>query len=404
MKSRTKMSVDQLHKQNKKLILNLIRENGEISRSSVSSITKLTPPTVAKIIEELVDDGLVEYCGIGDSSGGRPPVVVKYRGNGNYIIGIDLGATFIRGCLLDLNANIISDIQIPTEIDSGADDIAERLVSIIDRFVSRNRDGGRIWGVGIGVAGLVERKSKTIAVSPVFGWENLDLRQKIMDKVNLPVFIENSTRLMALSELNFGNHESVSNFAVINVGFGIAAGLVIDRHLVKGECGYAGEFGHVVVAPESDVMCSCGKRGCLEAMASGRRIAELGRLYVENGGSGTISLLCNGNPSSVTAKSVGKACKMGDKAAMEIFSETSEYLAQAIGSMVNLLNLPEVYIGGGVSLNGDFYFSLLNDKVRKYLLPPNCRLKILPSTFGEHSTAIGAACMVLEKIMVLDMF
>ena len=95
---------------------------------------------------------------------------------------------------------------------------------------------------------------------------------------------------------------------------------------------------------------------------------------------------------------------MGDKAAMEIFSETSEYLAQAIGSMVNLLNLPEVYIGGGVSLNGDFYFSLLNDKVRKYLLPPNCRLKILPSTFGEHSTAIGAACMVLEKIMVLDMF
>lgn len=404
MKNEKKMSVEELHKVNKKLILNLIKSHGEISRSQVSSITKLTPPTVTKIIEELVtEDNLVEYSGIGNSSGGRPPVVVRYNGNKNFIIGIDLGATFIRGALMDLNANFVSEIQIPTELNNGLDDIIDRLVSMIDRFVKRNTAGSKIWGVGIGVAGLVERSTKKIAVSPVFGWENLDLMKRLKERITLPVFIENSTRLMALGELNFGEHSTVSNFAIINVGYGIAAGLVLEGRLIKGEFGYAGEFGHITVDTHTDVVCSCGKKGCLEAMASGKRIADLGIAHYHEKEGAFIRSMTENNPALVTAKLLGQAYKKGDVLARKIYNQTTEYLAQAIGSLANLLNVAEVYIGGGVSLNGAFYLDLINEKVKKYLLPPNINIKILPSTFGEQATTIGAACMVLERILILDL-
>lgn len=400
-----KMSVELLHKINKKLILNLIKTEGKISRSEVSNRTDLTPPTVAKIIDELVcKDKLVEYNGVGDSNGGRPPVVVSYNSDKNFIIGIDLGATFIRGCLLDLDANFISEVQIPTELDKGIDDIVDRLHNMILKFIDRCKESNKkIWGIGIGVAGLVNRQTKKIDVSPVFGWKDVDLKEMLALKIDLPIFIENSTRLMALGELNFGEHNGSSNFAVVNVGYGIAAGLVVEGRLVKGESGYAGEFGHITVDTVKNVICSCGKVGCLEAMASGMRIEYLGKKGYNTPKGEYLRTITGNNPSLINAKLIANASKNGDKFSLEIYDEVIEYLAQAIGSLANLLNFNVIYIGGGVSLNGDFYFEMLNKKVEKYLLYPNRNVKILPSTFGEHSTSIGAASMVLEQILDLEL-
>lgn len=399
-----KMNTSTLHLSNMKLVLRLIKDSGQISRSDITNFTGLTPPTVTKIIDSLVFNyKLVDYVGIGTSNGGRPPVIVRFKNETNYIIGIDLGATYIRGCLTDLDANFISEIQVPTEIEKGSNHIINKVLNIVNRFCEKQGAEVKIWGVGIGVAGLVNKKTGVIEASPDFGWSHIDLQKEIGKKIDIPIFYDNSTRLMALGELYFNKKSKIMDFAIINVGYGIAAGLVIHGNLVKGHAGFAGEFGHIPVDTCSPVQCKCGMNGCLEALASGHRIANMGKKALKSNSNSMLFKLSEGKPELVSAETVGNAAKQGDEAALRIFEEVGDYLAQGIGVLTNLLNPEVIYIGGGISLNGKFFFDLVNQKASAYLLPPNKGLKILPSTFRENATAIGAVSLVMEKIMNLEL-
>ncbi len=403
-KSYTKMDAGLMNLTNKRVVLKLIKKKSKISRSDLTKETRLTPPSISRIVDELVHmDKLVEYVGIGSSSGGRPPVIVKFKSENNYIIGIDLGATYIRGCLVDLNANFISEIQVQTEIEKGFNYIIEKVIQLINKLKNRVDDSTKIWGIGIGVAGLVNSQTGIIESSPDFGWTNINLREKLSKSIDLPFFYDNSTRLMALGELNFNNMGDHTNFAVINVGYGIAAGLVIDGKLVKGHAGFAGEFGHIPVDTFSKIKCKCGMYGCLEALASGHRIATLGTEAFRGNNAKLLNNLCDNNENLVTAEVVAKAAKKGDLASIEIYNEVAEYLCKGISVIANLLNPESIYLGGGISLNGKFYFDLINSKISKYLLSPNSNLQILPSTFGEQATSIGAVSLVMEKIMNLEL-
>jgi predicted NBD/HSP70 family sugar kinase len=203
---------------------------------------------------------------------------------------------------------------------------------------------------------------------------------------------------MALCELNFNNNINLSNFAVINVGYGIAAGLVINGKLLKGHAGFAGEFGHISVDTCSKIKCECGMYGCLEALASGHRIATIAKMELGNKDAERLRKLCEDNQNIVTAEIVANAAKEGDPVSMKIYNEVTEYLCKGIGTIANLLNPEVIYIGGGIALNGDFFFDLINSNKSKYLLGPNSGLQILPATFGEQATSIGAVSLVLEKL------
>ena len=208
---------------------------------------------------------------------------------------------------------------------------------------------------------------------------------------------------MALGELKMGAKPDVRHFAVINMGYGIASGLVINGKIVKGYSGFAGEFGHISVDKDSNVKCKCGMYGCLEAMASGLRIEELGKKALAENNSEILNNLCHRNPKLVSAEVIAKAAKIGDQACLSIYNEVTEYLCKGIGTIANLLNPEIIYLGGGISLNGPFLFDMINSKKTKYLLPSNSKLPIFPSTYGEHATAIGAVSLVLEKIMNLEL-
>jgi len=403
-KEYAKMDAALLHLANKKVVLKLIKHNKEISRSALAKKSGLTPPSITRIVDELINvDGLVESLGVGSSSGGRPPMIVKFKNDNNYIIGIDLGATYIRGCMVDLNANFISEIQVPTELEKGFLSIVDKVVKLINKLQSRKEPCAKIWGVGIGVAGLVNSKTGIIESSPDFGWTNIDLRLELDKHLDLPFFYDNSTRLMALGEMKMGEKDNQKNFAVINIGYGIASGLVVEGNLLKGFSGFAGEFGHIAVDTDSTVQCKCGMYGCLEALASGHRIASLGKQVLAENKSELLNELCRGNQDLITAELVARAAKKGDPASLKIYDEVAEYLCKGIGTLANLLNPETVYIGGGISLNGDLLFNLIEEKRDKYLLAGNKRVKIQPSTFGDQSTSIGAVSVVLEKILNLEL-
>ena len=397
-----KMDVSLMTLINKRSVLELIRSSGKINRSDISKLSGLTPPTVNRIIKELISFNLAGYSGPAISNGGRPSVVVEYKSSQNLIIGIDLGATYIRGCLVDLEAQYLSEIQVPSEIGNGLESILNKLIETISKLSARAKPNQKIWGVGIGVAGLINHETGVVENSPDFDWKNVNLKELIKDRIPFPFFYDNSTRLMAKGEKELGRYKKESNFAIINVGYGIATGLVVNDSLLYGDKGFTGEIGHIQIQPNSKIKCECGKYGCLEALASGRRIAEMGqeRLLVEN--IQEIKELADLKKENITAKIVFQAALAGDREAQQICQEISDYLALGIGIISNLLNPSKIFIGGGVALSGDYLFELINERKDKYLINQNNDLEILPTTHGEFATAIGSVSLVLERIMELD--
>lgn len=396
-----KASASKMNLSNKKKIIRLIRQYKKISRSDLSKITGLTAPSITRIVGELIEqDQLAQYIGIGNSSGGRPPMMVRFNADNNFIIGIDLGATNIRGVLTDLDGNFLSEIQAPTEIGKGFEHIIKNTVTIIEKLQNRRGiDKSKIKGIGIGVAGLIHRDTQRISFSPDFGWEEVDFKKELEKYLTIPFYFDNSTRLMALGEQVLGESKNLKNFAVINLGYGIAAGLVIEGILTKGNSGFSGEFGHITIDRNSSIQCKCGKYGCLEALASGNRIAAMGTELIQQNPTGILAKLADYNPTNVDAKMVAEAVNAGDPEALKIFQDITEYICIAIGDLVNLLNPESVFVGGGISLSGDFLYEMINNKKNKYLLKPNQNITIKPSSFAEHATSIGAVSLVLERIL-----
>jgi glucokinase-like ROK family protein len=396
----TKVDALQMNRMNKREILYLIRKAGVISRADIANISGLTAPTVSRIVEHLVnEDKLVGYVGIGESSGGRPPVMLQFNGKENYVVGIDLGATTIRGVLSDLEANIVLEIQIPTEINKGFTVIINQVGDLIDKLISkRTGDLQRIKGVGIAIAGLVNKRNGVVEFSPDFGWTNVDIRESIRERLALPFIYDNSSRLMALGEHEYGEGRKYDNFAVINVGYGIAAGIVVDGVPLKGSVGYAGELGHIIVDSKSNVQCKCGAKGCLEALASGRRIAQLGQERTERKKKGILFDLCEGDISRIDAKMVAIAANKGDKEAYSIYQEITSYLSIGVATLANLLDPQIIFIGGGVSLNGDIFFDNIRNSVKRYLISPEKSVRIAPVTFGENASVTGALSLITTKI------
>lgn len=395
-----------INKLNKIKVLGLIREDGPLSRADLVKRTGLSAPTVTRIVDGLIhDEKLVTEVGMGSSSGGRPPLLVRFNSGENYVIGIDLGATFTRGALSNLDGKFINEIKIPTRLESGFEAIMEDLSDLIHRldngsFKTRKQ---RIFGVGVAVAGLVNRQKNLIEYSPDFDWYNVDIMTALEKSIDYPVIFDNVTRLMALGGLSFGAGQKLQNFVCVNVGYGIGAGIITDGKLLMGADGFAGEFGHITVETDSDIQCSCKKYGCLEALASGKAIALTARSRLARGQSSLLLDLCGGDINKVTAKMVADAARKGDELASNVFKRAMDYLGIGISNLINIFNPELVTLGGGVSLAGDIFFDYIRESVKRNIMQPTSReVEILPVAFGENAALMGAFALILNRVLQMD--
>lgn len=396
-----KMSAGLMNKINTRQVLTIIRNEEYISRAEIPKRLGLTPPTVNRILRQLVDSRFVEYVGQGKSRGGRPPLMVKFNGKNNYVIGIDIGATTIRGVLSNLDAEFILEIQLSTKLKSGENGIMEQIFLLVERLLSRkNFNSSQVLGIGIGVPGLIDHKKGIIDLSPDFGWKNMEFKKRLSEKIKLPIIFDNSTRLMAVGEKKYGKGIGLEDYIVINVGYGIAAGIVANGKILSGAKGHAGEFGHIVIDPGSDVLCDCGGKGHLEALASGRRIADMGKGLFSQNDKELIKLAGN-KKSGVTAKMIATLARDGNKGALAIFNSALHYLSIGIVNMINVFDPKKVFIGGGVALNGDIFFDNLNREVSQNMMSEK-KISIEPVSFGENATLVGACALVLEGLLNFD--
>ena len=391
-----------INKMNKIKIINLIRNNEGISRADLSKKTGLSAPTVSRIVENLINEDLVNEIGEGESHGGRRPTLLKFSDYNNFIIGIDLGTTNIHGLLSDFNAKIIAEVKKPTYVEQGFKIIMERTADIIDEL--RNHPaakGKRIYGIGMAVAGLINREKNIVEFSPDFHWHEVDVVGTLSQKHNdIPIIFDNVTRVMALGEMCYGLGKEFKNLIFVNVGYGIGAGIIINGKPLYGPLGMAGEFGHITLEKNSPIQCDCGNFGCLEALASGNAIAKAAQRELKAKAESVLLDICQGDISKISAELVANAAKQGDSFAWNIFDKAMEYLGLGIAALINLFSPEVVVIGGGVAQAGDILF----DKVRKTvnsrsLNKISSEVIIKPATFGMKAAVMGAISLILSEVL-----
>ncbi len=385
---------------NKQRVLRLVRSAGALSRADLAERTGLTRPTVSAVVAELLEEGWVEEIGTGESSGGRPPILLRFNPRARWVIGAELGAGHVRAVLADLTGNVFHRVKQRVESHDPlleVDQLERAIRHLLDQM-PKYGPPTPVAGVGIGITGVIDPEEGIWRYSPHYQVRDLPVGPMLQERLSLPVWIENDARAMAWGERSFGAAQGVDNLAFIRVGVGLGAGIIIDGKLYSGAHQGAGEIGHIMVK-EGGLTCRCGTDGCLETVGSAVAIA---RRAVERMASGEPTLirdLCGGDPERVIATTVIEAADAGDRVAQEILSEAGRYLGIGIGALINLLNPAMVIIGGGTSRAGDYLIEPLRKAAMERTLPAlRERVRIVRSELGEDAGPLGGAALVIEEL------
>ncbi len=392
---------------NKVKVLDVIRRARAISRAEIVRATGLSAPTVTRVVESLIsEERLVRETGPGaskDIRAGRRPSIVEFSGTDNAVIGLDVGATSIRGILCDLNMQVLCRRELPTQVDRGVETILDSIARIVHEMLAEAVSlEKRVHGVGIAVAGLVDRQSGVVVFSPDFGWEDAPVYAALTERLDCPLIIDNVNRVMALGELWHGVGKRFKNFVCVNVGYGIGSGIILNGEPVYGNRGLAGEFGHIPMEKDSRVRCKCGNYGCLEALASGRAIALAAQQELGAGATSSLTDRCQGEIRAINTEMVAEAAKAGDDLARHVFENAAVYLGIGLAGLINLLSPEAVVIGGGVAEAGDVLFDTVRETVQRRTMKGHATgVEIGKVTFGLDATVIGAASLILNEVMRL---
>lgn len=368
---------------NRQIVLNYVRERGPISRAEIAHETALQRSTVSLIVEELRVDGLIEEVS-GESTGGRPPILLSLRTADAVAIGVDLGTTRTIVATSDLAGRVLEQETFETNPDA-----KKTMQEIIDRskkFIRRNN--GTIEGIGISLPGLVDPEGKELFI-PTFKWRDLPLAREISAGTGLRVTMDNDANAAAQAELWFGRPEirEVRDFIIVLVEDGVGTGIVFDGQVYRGENGAAGEFGHMTIGTEAPVACASGSRECWEAFASQR--AALARYKKLSRGS-------NGNLNNNFQELLDQALR-SDGAARSALKETAHYLGIGIANLIRGL-APQAVIVGGPIVRA---WPIISHDIKNTVEATICRglpsTRIIASTLGPEPTLMGALSLVLAS-------
>jgi len=380
----------------KNIILNALRSNGALSLTELSRRTGFNVPTVTNLVQELEDEDYILREKGEASTPGRPPQRIRINTTARYVVGADLGRFNTNIILVDLSQNIIYEKLFHT-FDLHDPAVIDQVVKEINRAIEESGvEKNRVLGIGLAIPGLVNCK---LGKSYTFlNFEEKPIREIFEEKLDLPVFVENDARAMALGELWFGLARDKKNALCLNLGWGIGLGIISNGLIYYGNDGFAGEFGHITIK-EDGPLCQCGKYGCLESLASGRAIAEQARKWVRAGKKTKLADLIDGKAEHINAERVVKAAQMGDQLSIEIIEQAGRYIGQGLAILINLFNPEIVILGGRVSRAGRFLLNPIQTEATKRALPHiSERAEIVVSKLGYLSGALGATTLVKKEI------
>jgi N-acetylglucosamine repressor len=381
---------------NVRTILNTIRANGRISRQQIARITKLSIPTVWRLIDDLLAYGVVRemLADILPKTRGPKTTFVEINPKSGWVAAVEIASERIRVAAMDMGGRILEETESDLVNVQGGESVSllitKTLNDILQKFV---RPLGNPLSIGVSSIGMIDSESGVLKLSFHLQLKDFPLARTIGRITDAPILIRNDVASSALAEARLGLGRWNPNFGYITVGTGINANYVFNDQVYNRD--YHNEFGLMIVAPEGDPERFEG-RGFLESLASGRGIAVAARRALENGAQSLISMKSPQGAAFVTHAHVIEAAKQGDGPAKEILARAANYLAIGIVNVANVLSLKQFVINGSVSDAGEVFWKPLTDAVRKYEYWSG-EIQLQPSELRGDAALLGAGLLALDK-------
>lgn len=380
-----------------KRIITYLMHNHSSTIPDLAKDIDLSIPTVTKFIMELVEEGYIINYGKQETSEGRPPNLYGLNPDSAYMVGVDIKAFCLNLGLMNFTGDMV-DIQMGVEckLDNTLESLDE-LIGHIRRFIDKHDNvREKILQIGVNISGRVNPE-EGYSFS-MFNFEERPLADILTEKIGIPVSIDNDTRAMAYGELLKGVVKGEKDVVFINVSWGLGSAFIIDGKIYTGRSGFSGEFGHFNVF-DNEILCRCGKKGCLETEVSGSALHRILCERVRNGQSSILSQRILADDSPITLEDIVEATNKEDILCIELVEEVGRKLGRYLAGLINLFNPELVVIGGTLALTEDYILQPIKTAIRKYSL--NLVSKdsaVVLSKLQAKAGVIGACLLSRSKL------
>lgn len=365
-------------------VLQTLYKEGSATRARLTEVTQMSPATITRIITELTEQGVITEERIGESNGGRRPVIFRLNNDKLYVAGVQILRDRVALAISDIRGRLaIKKVfqQYSLEPDSLIKEIANEFEMML---ASSKVDKEYILGVGLAISGIVDSENGVLLHSVNLGWHEVRIAELMEKALGLQVFVENDANAAALAEIWLGAAKDVSSMMYLKTASGVGAGIIYERRLLTGARGMAGEIGHIPLIPGGH-QCRCGQHGCLETYLY---LPDVIHRY-EQAREGTLE-----TPDQLFSKAAS-----GDPLARTIVEEAGYALATTISFAEVFLDLEMIVIGGVWGGLGDEFMNQIKDRLQIYLerggLSKN--VAIVGSALGEDSDLLGAVGLVINQ-------
>lgn len=379
---------------NHQRVLYLIRTQGPISRAEIARQTNLTKATSSKIVEELERRNLICPVGIKQQGRGRPTMMYTFNNTAAVAIGVEIKEEEILAVVTQMDAQPLQSYTLPL-----SDPKPEKVIDILEQIVAsvRQEFPNPIIGLGIGLPGICDDQHQIVLLSERLNWKDLPFAEMVRERIPLNVYVENRANAAALAERWYGSGRDCDNFAYVHIGSGIKAGIVLNGNLYSGSSGSSGEIGHLILVRDGP-SCVCGKRGCLETLATPQAICERASALVRAGKAESLVQRFGAGSERLSIRDLLEAASQGDQVAVACLTEAAKFLGMALASLTNLLNPKKIILGPFANLAPRVFIDTVRQTVEENTFEMPMRgLEIIPTELSQLGVAIGAAALLLAE-------
>lgn len=380
----------------KKKILNLLHTHGYISAPELSKMLKISLPTCITLLNDLISIGYVRNIGVGESSGGRKPNLYGLPDDAFYVISCDFARFYASMTICDCyNKFVAPVVKIDTHIDDP--DLVEKLYQTAQLLMKENNiPNEKVYGVGVDMPGLIDSKAGKNFTIKNKSFRNVG--RDLNERFKKLIYVDNDARMHAHGEFHFGAAKDYSNAIIIHWSWGLGLGIFINGQLYSGNNGFAGEFSHIPMVENGD-LCICGKRGCLETIASSNTIMKR---VMQGFADQEISSLINqfkDCPEKVTPDDVINSARSGDEFCISILNEIGTAMGKGLSFIIQLLNPAVIVLSGPLSKANQYVLYPIQQSLNRLCLEKiSGNTTIVVSDMGDQSALLGTSEMVFQKI------
>lgn len=382
---------------NKKKIITSFFYSSNCTIPELSKELNLSIPTVTKMVNEMVEEGVLNDLGKSDSKAGRKPNTYGLNPQSGYFLGVDVKRDHLNLGLCNFVGEVVmQDFEIPFTNSADSAETLNNICNIVNDFIASSKiPKDKIFNSCFNISGRV---NPTTGYSySTFNFSETPLSEILSEKIGIPVCIENDTRAMTYGEFLSGALNGERNVLFVNLGWGLGLGMIIDGKLYNGKSGFAGEFGPVY-AFDNEVLCHCGKKGCLETEVSGMALHRDILQSIHEGKTSVLSAKAEKNE-NITLTDIIEAVNNEDFLCIDLIEGIGSKLGKQLAGLINIFNPEVVVIGGALSAAGEYLIPPIRQAVKKYSLKlVNTDTHIIVSRLAEKAGIVGA-CMTARKQM-----